>query len=73
MKNHAFSRIGISVLCFTLFFTGNSIAQDLKGNREENKVSPYTLPDPLVLSNGKKVTTAAMWWNAEMGPGTIYF
>lgn len=32
-------------------------------NYEEAKANPYpTLPDPLVLNNGKKVTTAKMWW-----------
>jgi hypothetical protein len=33
-------------------------------NYDEAKANPYPkLPDPLVLKNGKKVTTAAMWWN----------
>ncbi|MDQ6676438.1 MAG: acetylxylan esterase [Acidobacteriota bacterium] len=33
-------------------------------NYDESKANPYsTLPDPLVMKNGKKVTTAAMWWN----------
>src|SRR5262249_40618797 len=31
-------------------------------NVDESKVPPYTLPDPLMLKNGKKVTTAEMWW-----------
>jgi peptidoglycan/xylan/chitin deacetylase (PgdA/CDA1 family) len=31
-------------------------------NTDESKVPPYTLPDPLVLNNGKKVTTPEMWW-----------
>src|ERR1700734_3890755 len=31
-------------------------------NVEESKVPPYSLPDPLVLKNGKKVKTAKMWW-----------
>src|SRR5919205_3875388 len=32
-------------------------------NVDESKASPYTsLPDPLVLKNGKKVTTPQMWW-----------
>lgn len=31
-------------------------------NYDESKATPYrTLPDPLVLNNGKKVTTAALW------------
>jgi len=33
-------------------------------NSDEEKASPYTsLPDPLVLNNGKKVTDAKTWWN----------
>lgn len=31
-------------------------------NVEESKVPAYSLPDPLVLKNGKKVKTAQMWW-----------
>jgi hypothetical protein len=30
---------------------------------DESKTNPNPLlPDPLVLKNGKKVTTAKMWW-----------
>lgn len=32
-------------------------------NFEESRVPPYRLPDPLVLANGRRVTTAATWWN----------
>jgi hypothetical protein len=33
-------------------------------NYDESKVKPYPpLPDPLVLKNGKKVTSARVWWN----------
>jgi hypothetical protein len=33
-------------------------------NYDEAKANRYpTLPDPLVLKNGRKVTTAEMWWN----------
>ncbi|HEV7331300.1 MAG TPA: hypothetical protein VGN63_09695 [Flavisolibacter sp.] len=33
-------------------------------NTDEAKASPYTtLPDPLVLNNGKRVTDAKTWWN----------
>jgi sialate O-acetylesterase len=32
-------------------------------NTDEEKASPYTcLPDPLLLKNGKKVTTHEQWW-----------
>jgi hypothetical protein len=30
-------------------------------NYSEEKVAPYALPDPLVLSSGERVTTAEMW------------
>src|SRR5438132_4250542 len=30
-------------------------------NYDESKVGTYTLPDPLLLSNGKKVTDAKTW------------
>jgi hypothetical protein len=33
-------------------------------NYDESKANPYPkLPDPLVLKNGKKVTTAKLWWS----------
>ena len=33
-------------------------------NYDEAKANPYpNLPDPLALKNGRKVTTAQMWWN----------
>jgi (4-O-methyl)-D-glucuronate---lignin esterase len=31
-------------------------------NVDESKVRPYSLPDPLLLKNGHKVTTAQIWW-----------
>ena len=30
-------------------------------NYSEDKVPPYTLPDPLVLSDGQKVTSPEVW------------
>jgi hypothetical protein len=33
-------------------------------NYDESKANPYPdLPDPLILKNGKKVTSAKMWWD----------
>ena len=33
-------------------------------NYDESKANPYpNLPDPLMLKNGKKVTTAKIWWD----------
>jgi hypothetical protein len=31
-------------------------------NFDESKVTPYSLPDPLISKNGKKVKTAKVWW-----------
>jgi hypothetical protein len=31
-------------------------------NFDESTVKPYSLPDPLMLKNGKRVKTAKMWW-----------
>lgn len=36
-------------------------AQPSGFNYDESKIPPYTLPDPLVLNNGQKVTDAAVW------------
>jgi hypothetical protein len=36
-------------------------AQEFVPNYDEDKVPKYTLPDPLVLSDGTKVTDAEMW------------
>ena len=44
---------------------GNPLRRALKtghvSNYDESKVRPYTLPDPLVLASGARVTTASMW------------
>jgi hypothetical protein len=41
---------------------GNNKQSPFYANYDESKANPYpTLPDPLVMKNGKKVTTAAMW------------
>ena len=34
-------------------------------NRFEEKVGPYTLPDPLLTKGGKKVKTAGDWWQVR--------
>jgi len=44
--------------------SGNPSAPNA-ANRFEDKVNAYTLPDPLVLKNGKKVTDAKTWWNVR--------
>ena len=43
--------------------SGNPSAPNA-ANTDESKATQYTsLPDPLVLKNGKKVTDAKTWWN----------
>src|SRR3984957_4937390 len=43
--------------------SGNENAPD-HANYDESKANPFpNLPAALVLNNGKKVTTAEMWWN----------
>ena len=34
-------------------------------NYSEERVRPYTLPDPLVMANGERVTTADRWFKAR--------
>ena len=44
---------------------GNPLRRALKtghiSNYDESKVQPYTLPDPLVMSDGRRVTDAGTW------------
>src|ERR1035441_10176677 len=43
---------------------GNNKDSPNYANYDESKANPYpNLPDPLVLKDGKKVTTAKMWWD----------
>src|SRR5271154_6332418 len=43
---------------------GNNPQAPNAANYDESKANPYpNLPDPLVLNNGKKVTSAKTWWN----------
>ena len=34
-------------------------------NFDESKVAPYTLPNPLLLRNGQRVTSTELWWKAR--------
>jgi len=58
----------LSIICLTILMltvcsvtavVGQSAAEEI--NYDEGKVPAYTLPDPLVTQNGKKVTDARMW------------
>ena len=43
--------------------SGNPSAPNA-ANSDESKASPYiTLPNPLILKNGKKITDAKIWWS----------
>src|SRR5690348_1369622 len=43
---------------------GNDPKAPNAANYDESKANPFPdLPDPLLLNNGKKVTSAKMWWN----------
>ena len=50
----------LAVLWASLCLPGRATPSEETIN-DEAKVPPYTLPDPLVLANGEKVTTADMW------------
>ena len=42
---------------------GSNTNSPFYANYDESKANPFpNLPDPLVLKNGEKVTTAEMWW-----------
>jgi len=38
-----------------------ALAQQPETNFDESKVVPYTLPDPLTMASGRKVTTGVQW------------
>ncbi len=41
----------------------NNPASPLAANYDESKANPFPqLPDPLLLPNGKRVATPALWW-----------
>jgi hypothetical protein len=45
-----------------------------KVNYDESKANPFpNLPDPLVLNDGKKVTTAKIWWKERRPQIVEYF
>jgi hypothetical protein len=56
--SHAYA---ISLFAAVTLLLLPAYAQRTKPNYDEAKVPSYTLPDPLVMSNGKRVTDARMW------------
>jgi hypothetical protein len=51
----------ISCGCSVLFAASFGFAQNPPPNYDEAKVPAYTLPDPLIRADGKRVTTARDW------------
>lgn len=47
----------------SLLLAASAHAQRPDVNYEESKVPDYTLPDPLLLGDGQRVTDAATWWD----------
>ena len=52
---------GVAVLAAALLAIAGRPGGGQEANEDESKVPPYTLPDPLVLADGKKVTDARTW------------
>ncbi len=54
----------------TAMFVSIGAGKHAESNFDEAKVGTYTLPDPLKLNNGERVSSAAMW-NAQRRPELI--
>lgn len=59
-------------ICWMFFLSATvlqikAIAQTIVSNTSEDKVPPYTLPDPLLGKDGKKISIAAAW-NSRQRP-----
>ncbi|MDB5231785.1 MAG: hypothetical protein JWN76_2590 [Chitinophagaceae bacterium] len=52
-----------SIVCLSvaLFLSNSTRAQTFVSNTDESKVPAYTLPDVLLMQNGRKLKTAAEW------------
>lgn len=53
-----------NLFSIALFFASNhmhAFAQDIIINRDETKVPPYVLPDPLQSPGGKRITSSNQW------------
>lgn len=60
--NNMLQQLGINLSQKRPGPSGNPAAPNA-ANTDESKATAYTsLPDPLLLKNGKKVTTANVWW-----------
>jgi hypothetical protein len=56
-------RLGLPLAALTTWLTigGTALAQAQEFNYDEKKVPAYTLPDPLILADGRPVTDARTW------------
>jgi hypothetical protein len=72
MKKHLF--LATVILLTVTFWPSTASSQEVPAsvnrmvagipvNYDEALVGNYTLPDPLVMNNGKKVTSAKMWYS----------
>src|SRR5450755_608692 len=50
-----------SLALAAVLFSSYAVAQKIPGNYDESKVGTYTLPDPLALEGGGRVTDADTW------------
>jgi hypothetical protein len=55
-------RLPVMLLLLGVLTTEVAGAQPFEPNYEESKVPQYTLPDPLVASDGQQIDTARLWW-----------
>ena len=63
MRINHFARLLLSAAALLLFhfLPATTQTQQFVPNYDESKVGSYTLPDPLVMNNGRKITSASQW------------
>src|SRR5688572_30843707 len=63
---HYIYRLFPLLFCCVFFFEAvETSAQDIPINRDETKVTAYTLPDPLQGADGKRISTAQEWTHQQ--------
>jgi hypothetical protein len=64
IKDHAAMMAALGITTLRPGANGNDPKSPYAANYDEAKATVYpSLPNPLVLDDGSKVTTAAQWWN----------
>ncbi len=63
MRINHFARLFLGTAAILLFqiLPATTQTQQFVPNYEESKIGSYTLPNPLVMNDGRKVTTASQW------------